>query len=170
MDDVNNIVASKSVIEFATIASEYCSLVESIFETEKKEFVNSLLALLPMLYLKVQFLPELEFISEDLIDKSVSEEEWETINNDVAKMFSDDNKYIEIYDPVEETAVSKETYISENIADIYQDVKDFVNMYHQGSIEAMNDAIVECKNNFKDYWGQHLVNSLRILHNIKNRI
>ena len=31
----------------------------------------------------------------------------------------------------------------------------------------MNDALVECRENFAAYWGQTLVNTLRALHEVK---
>lgn len=166
MEDVNQIIVSKSVIEFVSIANEYCNLVEQIFETEKKDFVDHAVKILPLMYLKGMVLPELELISEDLVEKFVTEEEWETINNDVANILLDDNTYTEVFDPIDEMDEVKEVNLSENFADIYQDIKDFVSLYHQGTLESMNDAIVECKNNFKQYWGQRLVNALRVLHHI----
>ncbi|MCK4698854.1 MAG: DUF5063 domain-containing protein, partial [Bacteroidales bacterium] len=32
--------------------------------------------------------------------------------------------------------------------------------------EIMNDAVWECKMNFENYWGQILVNALRVIHRI----
>ena len=59
-----------------------------------------------------------------------------------------------------------ESSISENIADIYQDLKDFILSYRIGTLEVMNDALGECRNNFEQYWGQRLVNGLRAIHNL----
>jgi len=54
--------------------------------------------------------------------------------------------------------------ISENMTDIYQDIKDFLLLYQTGTNEVMNDAVWECRQNFEDYWGQKLVNSMRAIH------
>jgi hypothetical protein len=56
------------------------------------------------------------------------------------------------------------TSISENMADIYQDLKDFLLLYQTGTVEVMNDAVWECRMNFENFWGQKLVNSLRAIH------
>lgn len=50
------------------------------------------------------------------------------------------------------------------MADIYQDLKNFLLLYQTGTQEVMNDAVWECKLNFEDYWGQKLVNSLKAIH------
>ena len=54
--------------------------------------------------------------------------------------------------------------ISENMADIYQDIKDFLLLYQTGTNEVMNDAVWECRMNFENFWGQKLVNSMRAIH------
>ena len=58
-------------------------------------------------------------------------------------------------------------YISEDLADIYQDIKDFIFVFQLGLNETMNDALAICQENFALYWGQKLVNTLRALHDVK---
>lgn len=55
-------------------------------------------------------------------------------------------------------------FISEDLADIYQDVKDFICLFQLGLNLTMNDALAQCQENFRLYWGQKLVNTLRALH------
>jgi hypothetical protein len=50
------------------------------------------------------------------------------------------------------------------MADIYQDIKDFLLLYQTGNVEVMNDAVWECRMNFENFWGQKLVNSMRAIH------
>ena len=64
-----------------------------------------------------------------------------------------------------DTPVTKS--ISEDLADIYQDVKNFVMQFQVGINETMHDAILECREHFRLYWGQTLVNTLRALHELE---
>lgn len=57
--------------------------------------------------------------------------------------------------------------ISEDLTDIYQDIKNFITIFERGITENMNDALYVCMENFKAYWGQKLVNVLRALHSLK---
>jgi hypothetical protein len=50
------------------------------------------------------------------------------------------------------------------MADIYQDMKDFLLLYQTGTREVMNDAVWECRMNFENFWGQKLVNSMMAIH------
>ena len=54
-----------------------------------------------------------------------------------------------------------------DLADIYQDIKDFIFIFQLGLNETMNDSLVICKENFGNIWGQKLVNTLRALHDVK---
>ncbi len=54
--------------------------------------------------------------------------------------------------------------LSDDLADIYQDVKDFLENFRMGVEEVMNDAIWECRVNFENYWGTKLLRASLNLH------
>ena len=54
--------------------------------------------------------------------------------------------------------------IAEGLADIYQDVRDLLEIYRIGNEELSQAAISRCRSNFVTYWGQKLVNVMRPLH------
>ena len=54
-----------------------------------------------------------------------------------------------------------------DLADIYQDIKDFIFVFQLGLNETMNDSLAICQENFGLLWGQKLVNTLRALHDVK---
>jgi len=55
--------------------------------------------------------------------------------------------------------------VSECITDIYQDLSDFLQNFQIGNTDLMNDALWECTENFKYYWGQRLISVVTIFHN-----
>ena len=52
-------------------------------------------------------------------------------------------------------------------ADIYQYLKDFISVFQLGLNETMNDSLVVCKEHFREFWGQRLLNTMRALHYVK---
>ena len=52
-----DIVFSRNTIEFVTVAAEFCAYLERTNEQSRKDFVETLLKLLPLLYIKAQMLP-----------------------------------------------------------------------------------------------------------------
>ena len=58
-------------------------------------------------------------------------------------------------------------FISENLADVYQDTGNFISLFRQGNEEVMLEAIVLCRKNFCEFWGQQLLNALKALHAVR---
>ena len=164
----SEVVYSKNVIEFATVANEFCSFIEAVDQFQRKDFITRVQKLFPLLYLKAALLPEPDIeMSDDAPEKFVSEEDYNFILHKLEIKFGQFDAYHEVFDPsMQYSEVALEASISENIADVYQDLKDFILSYRIGTLEVMNDALWECRTNFEQYWGQRLVNGLRAIHNL----
>lgn len=162
----SELVYSKNVIEFVTVANELCSFIESAEHFSRKDFISKIQKIFPLLYLKASLLPEPDReMSEEELEKFVSEEDYNYIHDKLIAKLGDADAYQEIYDSsLQYSYIPVEGSISENITDIYQDLKDFILSYRIGTLDVMNDAYMECRNNFEQYWGQKLVNALRAIH------
>ncbi len=163
----DSVVYSGAVIEFVAVAREVCSFMEQVDGFEKPVFIDKTRKILPLLYYKSVMLPATEAVYEDGPEKFVSEQEWQVIHDSVLGKLGRHNDYPEVMDPVmRDTDDSVGGSIAENLADIYQDLKDFVMVYRMGTVELMNDALWECMQHFDQDWGQKLLNCLRALHNL----
>lgn len=166
-ENSEHIVYSKSVIEFATVANEYCNFLESKQVLTTKQFLSTLQKLLPLLYLKTSMIPALPDENYETPEKYLSEVDYSFLLNKLTVKLGENDGYLEVFDPgmqFSETPI--ESSIAENLCDIYQDLKDFIFAYRMGTTEIMSDAIWECKNNFEEFWGQKLVNVLRAIHTL----
>ena len=165
MDTIADPVFSRNVVEFVAVANEYCKYVEHASDIKGDEMLKIMQRILPLMYLKSSLLPKLEPFFEDGNEKFVTETDWNSINELLKEKFGTANDYLEVFDEkindLEGPVVSS---ISENMADIYQDMKDFLLLYQTGTAEVMNDAVWECRMNFENFWGQKLVNSMRAIH------
>ncbi|MCK4630495.1 MAG: DUF5063 domain-containing protein [Bacteroidales bacterium] len=160
-------VYSRQVIEFVTVANEYCSFIESAGQLEKPDFILKIQKLLPLLYLKASLIPEMESVLDEGNEKFVTEQEYDFVKDQVQTHMGELDDYSEQWDPkISDNTEPVITNISENLADIYQELKDFVSLYSMGTTEIMNDAVWECRMNYENYWGQILVNALRVIHKI----
>ena len=158
-------VYSRNVVEFTAAANEFCKYAEHSSELKGDELLKILQRILPFLYLKASLLPSLEPFFEDGNEKFVTESDWTVIHDILKDKFGTADDYLEVFDEkINESEGPVVSSISENMADIYQDLKDFLLLYQTGTKEVMNDAVWECKQNFENYWGQKLVNSLRAIH------
>ncbi|MFC0876936.1 DUF5063 domain-containing protein [Saccharicrinis sp. FJH2] len=168
MDDVfEHIVYSKDVVEFVTVANQFCLFVEQSSTQSADEFVDKAVKILPLLYLKGTMLPKVDREFEDSLERIVTEEDYMAIRDFIEYLLGKSDVYLEVFHPeIKYSDAPVRVKISEDIADIYQDIKDFISLYQLGSTEIMNDALAEVVDNFREYWGQKLVNVLRALHNL----
>ena len=158
-------VYSRNVVEFVAVANEFCKYAEHVSELKGDELLKILQRILPLMYLKASLLPQLDPFFEDGNEKFVTEADWTDINESLKEKFGTANDYLEVFDEkINETEGPVVSSISENMADIYQDMKDFLLLYQTGTGEVMNDAVWECRMNFENFWGQKLVNSMRAIH------
>ncbi|BAX79192.1 MAG: DUF5063 domain-containing protein [Labilibaculum antarcticum] len=166
-DQFDHIVYSKNVIEFVTIANEFCSMLETCAKVSKIEFIEKSQKLLPLLYLKACLLPKNETDLEEEIEKFVSESDWAFIHSSVQSKMGAHDQYLEVFeDDMEYSETPVIISVSENFADIYQDLKDFLTSYRIGTMDVMNEALWDLNNSFYQHWGQNLVNSLRFIHSL----
>ena len=160
-------VYRQDVIEFVTIAVQTCLLLEHVYEQEKAEFIEKLLNYLPLLYAKTRALEKPEQELDGYPQRFVSEEDYQYVAEGVKEILGDDDVYLEVF--VEDMRYSAEpisAFVSENLADIYQELKDMAANYQQQEESVMNDAILACLEGFYEHWGQKLLNAMRALHAI----
>jgi hypothetical protein len=163
--DIKSIVYSRNVVEFATVAREYCAFLENIKPHGRKSFISASQKLLPLLYYKASILPETEPIFDEGNEKFVTEDVYFDIQNNLKQLLGPNDDFLEIYDPRADEGEGQYTAsISEYLSDIWQDLKNFTILYQVGKVEVMNDALWECRSNFQEYWGIRLANSIKAMH------
>ncbi|MBO7601797.1 MAG: DUF5063 domain-containing protein [Bacteroidaceae bacterium] len=170
MQSESKVIFERNSVEFVTVAAQYCQFLENAEGMERDEFVDTILKILPLLYVKALLLSEMELMDEEdeMLETCVTEESYSMMNANLADIMGDRDDYLDVF--VEDMKYSDQPvtrYISEGLSDIYQDIKDFVFIFRQGVNRNMHNALATCQENFKLYWGQKLVNTLRALHEVK---
>lgn len=163
-----HIVYSPAVIEFVTVVAETCIFLENATEQTRDEFIDRSVKLLPMLYLKASLVKSPEPVFDDIPERFVSEEDYLFVKEQVEQLLGADDSYLEVFHPdmaLSDTPIA--AFISEDLADIYQEIKDFAANYQTLETENMNDALVNCIEAFRLHWGQKTLNALRALHSIR---
>lgn len=164
---MHSLVFSKNTVEFVTVANEFCNLMENVRNYSFGENMHKMQRMLPLLYLKAVMLPVTDKVLDAGLEKYVSEMDYNVIQQRWLELLGEKDSFYEVFDP--DLQFSGETVtasISESLADIYQDLKDFIIAYSIGNEEIMNDALYDCEYHFEDSWGQRLVNILRAVHMI----
>ena len=168
MEKENNPIYERNTLEFVTVALEFCTFVEKAGNTGLFDFLDKAVKILPLLYLKATLLPEAEEDEDAEPELTVTEDMYESVRNRIAGLLGEKDSYLETFHPdmqYSDTPIA--AFISENLADVYQDTGNFISLFRQGNEEVMLEAIVLCRKNFREFWGQQLLNALKALHAVR---
>ncbi len=161
------------LINLVALSAEYCSAVEQCRQVELKELTETLLGQLPRIYYEFHDIDAGESASLDEWGVGVSdhldEEQYEMVRMQLASAFGEEDTYLETFEKdmkYSDTPIA--TTISENLADIYQPLYDFVVEVRESDGENLEEAYRACKEGFREYWSQSLCNVMRALNAINN--
>ena len=165
---MNEQIYSKDVIDFVKLAADYCLNLEHCREAMPRELVKGMLSSLPYLYIKASDLLDTAIIESSFsTDPQVTEDDYTFVRNGIYDVLGRYDEYLDVF--VEDMKYSDKPIlrsVSEELADIYQDLRNFLAVYRDGIEEMMAAALWEVLDNFKEYWGQKCVNVMRALHDI----
>lgn len=168
MEKENNPVYDRNTIEFVTVALQFCAFIEKAGELSLFDFVDKSTKLLPLLYLKATLLPEVETEEEPEPEQTVTADIYESIHARLAALLGEHDTYLETFhQDMQYSDTPIAAFISENLADVYQDTGNFISVFRQGNEDVMLEAIVVCRENFRTYWGRQLLNALKALHTVR---
>lgn len=163
----DHIVYSPEVLEFVRLSNAYCLLLEGLTEGSANDFIAKSLELLSGIYSLMMKLEQPTPVYEDGNEKFVTEQEWSALFQKIAQLLGPQNEYLRKADEDEFDRSDLVTHkISEDLSDIYQELRDFIELYSRGLEEIMNDALWEVQENFGEHWGVKVLNVLSALHQV----
>ncbi len=160
----NDPTLSRNVIEMAAVATEYCNFIESASGTEPMVAFGTLGKLIPLLYLRGALMPEIDPEYPEANERYVTEEQWDGVFLDMRALFDMQDEFLYIGENEFGEPTSLTGSISEHLADVYQDLKDFVMLYKKADPAMRENAIAGCRQLFLEHWGPRLARLLPIIH------
>lgn len=156
---------NRNTLTFIALANEYCSLIERTLDFEKDDYAAKMLKILPRIYMSITDFNITETVEDYYISPFLEEDVYDIVREKISRLMGDDDAYLEVF--VEDMKYSDSpitAFISENLADLYQELYNFVASARDVPHEAITALLIECKENFANYWGQTLCNVVRALH------
>ena len=158
----------KEILEFVALCADYCRCLEQCQQASREAFVDSMLAALPALYAKIRQLQSVQQGGEGYNEPHVTESDYEFIRASVAMVMKEHDDYLDVF--VEDFKYSDQPIlqtISENLADLYQVLRDFLEIFRSGYDDAIDVALSDVIEDFRYNSGQKILNALRALHDSK---
>lgn len=164
---------SHALIKTAELAARYCLAVENAGEREKMEFVREMLRYLPQLYLSFSGDGDEaggsldEDYGYEVPFSYVDEAFYDRVRGNVGMLLGSDDTYLEaFYEDMKYSETPVAASISEGLADIFQDLYNFISLVKDTEGSRIGEAFARCRENFDSYWGQILCNLMRPLHRL----
>ena len=162
---MDNNQLSPNSLAFIALANEYCSAIEKASEFDKTDFVVQMLKLLPRIYISASDINIKESSEEYYVEPYLDEDIYNNVRSNIAALMAEDDVFLETFEEdmkYSDTPVS--ATISEDLADIYQELYNLVASVRDVDNEAIRSILITCKEDFATFWGQTLCNVLRALH------
>lgn len=164
-------IYAQDTLQFVTVATEFCAYLEQSQGRSRREFVDRMLKLLPLIYLKAQLLPTIDEADNFMPDEQVTEQDYEFIRLTVSDVMGEDDDYEDATYGMEmqQTEQLCLKTISEGLADMYQPLRNFVAAYRLGVEACMETALWYVQSEFAYSWGVAAVDTLRRLHYLQTQ-
>lgn len=148
---------------FTAQASDYCSLIEDGPAPNSWIFAQACLMQLLLLYQLALQLPEAGPASDDLLPR-IEHEAWNLVRENIAKRLARDY-YWAVFEPLEqELPDALVGSLSDDLADIWRDLKPGLALIDIGTKNSPNDIVWEWRLSFETHWGTHAVGAISALH------
>lgn len=162
------IFMDKDTMELLTVATEYCAFIEKTSKFERPAYISKLHKILSLVYLKMSLL-EKEGVGgepDEPAEAFLSEYEYEYIKSIVSRKLGSFDAYINIYNSASNDSAYEQAELSDCVADIYHNLKNFVENCRTASEESALASFKELVYDFREYWGYRVLSVLASLHAI----
>lgn len=149
---------AEAAVTFRQLAADYCHLIDEASATPIEDFVMRIHTLMAELY----------SVGARLSDERAGDEEWDRPPHDMdawqrrfdrlRSYLGDRDTYSHVHPEGAEVTVGS---LADDLADVYDDLTDGLELFASGSIEIAE----ECWAISRDiHWGSHALDALRVLH------
>ncbi|MCM1310532.1 MAG: DUF5063 domain-containing protein [Bacteroides sp.] len=160
---------SNNALAVMALASEYCRAMELAASTERRDFIDKMIHLLPRIYMAVTDIPAAEFEEPDYAFGAahLDESYYDQVSRSVAELLGADDTYLETFHQdmkYSESPVA--ATISEGLADIFQVMYNFIEDVRDANFEIISEHLSALRCDFSEYWSQILCNVMRPLNEL----
>ena len=152
-------------LELVRMCNHYCQILEKADKVPANELLDKISESLMAVYHKTFSIPRFQTRYESDAQKFLTEKQYNKTRATLMEILGKRDLYVENLDPNRPSNQNTfQASLSEDLTDIYQDFYDLIQWHSEGTLESVNDSLIECLTNFEKYWGVKLLNALRAIH------
>lgn len=157
---------SPNALTLMALCNEYCQAVETVNSSSRSQFVNSMVRLLPRIYITA-FGFQSDCEADSMLMDMLDEETYNAFREAMAARLGEDDTYLEVFESdmkYSDTPIAAS--ISENLADLFQVFYNFIESVKDAPHEMVELQLAALRYDFESYWSQILCNVMRPLNHI----
>jgi hypothetical protein len=158
---------------FASVAEEFCSVIDSAPNLDKIELLVHVYRILPQLIGEAISLPNTKLSEDESQEEEsrksqararlrLSDAQWRQLYEFLKVKLGDLNLYWEVWDPTKDNEAIHGS-LADDFADIYRDLKEGLNVGEAHQARPA-DNIWHWRFGYYSHWGKHAIDALRTIH------
>lgn len=167
----SNKIFTPGVLAFIGLCKEYCVAVASASASEQRAFVDTMLRLLPRIYISANDLSADALSDGAYLDDYLTEQAYVNAQNEIAALLGEYDVYLDVFEEdmkYSDTPVS--ATVSEGLCDLLQELYNFLETVRDTTDSMVLEAISAVVGDFKERWSLTLCNVFRALNQIRNNL
>lgn len=159
---------SPNSLALIALCNEYCAAVENSTEADSRSFTDTMLRLLPRIYISASDLSADNMEEAMGLDSALDENHYDEVRNAMAALMGENDTYLEVFEEdmkYSDTPIAAS--VSEGLADLFQVFYNFIESVKDAPSYLVTAALASLKYDFENYWSATLCNVMRPLNHIK---
>ena len=161
-----------NTLTFIGLCRDYVNAVENVDGADGREFLRTLVRLLPRIYITATDLETPMAMTDDepMLDPCLEEDYYEALRVKIENLLGPDDVYLEVFEQeMRYSDTPIRASLAEGICDLFQTLYNFMETL-KGALDddSMAQAICAVREEFKASWSQTLVNLMRPLNALIN--
>lgn len=162
---------SPNALSLIGLCNEYCTALGQAQQTDKNDFITTMLRLLPRIYITATDLENADAIDDFggfYLEEAMDEESYNAVCSSVQALMGADDTYLEVFEEdmkYSDTPIAAN--ISEDLTDLMQVFYNFIATVKDSPDEVILSALSSLRDDFESYWSTKLCNVLRPLNQLR---
>lgn len=158
-----------NTLAFMALCNEYCSAVEHASETQRTDFIDTMLRLLPRIYISASDISASDSGNADAyIEDVLTEDYYDAMRRGVEALMGEDDTYLDVFEEdmkYSDTPIAAS--ISEGVADLFQVMYNYLETVRNAPDDLVAEATIAMREDFAQYWSRRLCDTMRAINALR---
>ena len=153
--------------QFAQDARSYCAFIDGLVTARPADCYTRLLRILSSLAASGNSLPHANPEPKVGRDLRLTHEEWSELARKIGEAIAPEVSQLVDRHSNDESELARVTMLWDDLADLYRDLKEGLDLFALGTPDARSAAIANWQFGYEAHWGRHLMRALMTVYEVR---